>query len=54
MLTETYDPVTECVVTWGYANRNQAKGVDGKCVGHLVRARTGLPTEAELRAQLRP
>jgi len=34
VLTETYDPDTAIVASWDYANRNQAKGVDGKCVEH--------------------
>ena len=34
VLTGNYDSRGSIVVSWGYANRNQANGVDGKCVEH--------------------
>ena len=34
VLTDNYDPRGSIVCSWDYANRNQAKCVDGKCVEH--------------------
>ena len=34
VLTENYDSNESIVVSWDYANSNQAKGVDEKCVEH--------------------